>query len=287
MSRFTLVFTFVVSAGFITYAFSEGAGTGRADSRPADACRPSRIYGFPDSRGIVLSLRQEEFASCEASRFRDQSPRIVLWDDGTVVYRDATYDYRKGRMQPATQAAFLRAFAREARRKDFPGCTEYKYSPGRHDRTILEGRPDGRPAELVTCDVEFQAGVHAASCRSCREFRPLARLIGDLKSYRAPEGPLLTGLPMEVSLQFRSCGCRNHPEIVSVSSAWPLPGPRPSERCGKSSGIVRLRLTDPVEIQTLARALERSAAVLDGEEIYTCFMRPVLEIGTPAPLSQR
>ena len=83
----------------------------------------------------------------------------------------------------------------------------------------------------------------------------------------------------------KSCGCRNHPEIVNISKEWPLPGEKPADRCARSSA--RFRLEDPAEIQVLSEAIARSAAVLDRGEIYTCFMRPVLEPPTERILARR
>jgi hypothetical protein len=121
------------------------------------------------------------------------------------------------------------------------------------------------------------AGAHANACALCCELRPLARLVEELSSYQSEKDQALTGLPVEVFLQFRSCGCRNHPDIVAASKPWPVGGPKPSELCGR--GSTTLCLVDAGEINSLSQALSRSAAVLDGEEIYTCFMRPILDLG--------
>jgi hypothetical protein len=128
---------------------------------------------------------------------------------------------------------------------------------------------------------------HQRSCADCGPLAPLAGLLQEIDQQRrqVEQSQTLTSFPVEVYLEFRSCGCRNHPEIVNVSKEWPLAGLKPSERCGRESA--RFRLEDPAEIRKLSEAIVRSAAVLDGEEIYTCFMRPLLESPKEATLARR
>jgi hypothetical protein len=99
------------------------------------------------------------------------------------------------------------------------------------------------------------------------------------------ENETLTGLPVEVHLEWRSCGCRDHPGIAAVSKEWPLAGRTPTELCGQRS--IRFRLENPAEIRALSEAVSRSAAVLDRGEIYTCFIRPLLEPRREGLLARR
>ena len=142
----------------------------------------------------------------------------------------------------------------------------------------LRGRTaDSGVLSLSGPNLSWVDSEHQRTCDGCGPLAPLTALLEKLDEHRRRQNQseVLTGLPVEVYLEWRSCGCRNHPEIVKVSKEWPLSGEKPGERCGR--GSTRFRLDDPVEIRKLSEAISRSAAVLDGEEIYTCFMRPLLD----------
>jgi len=261
-----------------------------AAAQPAGAGRPAtpeRIYGYPDPRGILLELH-ERGGSCTASRFRNQSPVFVLWDDGNVVSMSPTYDYRRGRVSIAQANLWSRQFQSFAVGHVGITCRTVRDRAGQGGLISLRGRM-GESGELTLSgpNVSFGSSAHEEACDDCRSLAPLARLLEELDHQRKQGGhnETLSGLPVEVHLEWRSCGCRNHPEIVSVSREWPLAGEKPAERCGR--GSARFRLEDPAEIRLLSEAIARSAAVLDRGEIYTCFMRPILELRAESPMARR
>jgi hypothetical protein len=279
MSRFVLSFTLVASLGLVSVALVRRGGptVHGAEAAPAGAGKPARIHGFPHEKGIVLLLRNEpSWEACEGTRFRMKSPEFVLWDDGTVVYRTASYDYRKGRIGRERARLLARAFETEASRNLEAGCDRFRRPPPKMEATVIEGRVRGEMDSLRVIGLEHFGGTHAEACEDCRPFVPLARLAGELREHEEAGDPLMSGLPVEVRLQRKSCGCRDYPEIASASSAWPIAGPGPAEICRSSGGIVVLR--ERAEIERVAASIERSAAVVEGTEIYTCFMRPLLEV---------
>ena len=287
MSRAPFVVTLILSILLMGWLYGSSSEEKPAPKRPerkaekpklAEAPKPPpRIYGFPDRRGIVLELNARPGNSCcEATRFRIQSPQFVMWDDGTVVHRTSTYDFRRSKVSPEKAEAWLRTFRAPEFQRGEGGCDEFYGRPRGRDWTSLRGRSERGDVTMEFYGLSQFAAGHAETCAPCRQLRPLDRLVKEISGYQADRDEAMTGLPVEVYLQFRSCGCRNHPDIVEVSKSWPLPGPRPAEICGR--GSKSFRLDDADQIQALAQAISRSAAVLDREEIYTCFMRPILDL---------
>lgn len=270
MSRFTLSFTLVFSLGLVGFALTRGVEVGAG---PADAGRPPAVYGFPDPRGIVLLYRAGRTPGCAASRFRVDAPELVLWDDGAVVYRTSTYDYRQGKVDAGRARYWRRLYEREARREFGDGCGEFQKSAS-GEFTALEGRRD-EPA-ICFRGLSTFGGTHGNGCRPCRAFQPVARLGWELAAYAKEGDAPLTDLAVEVHLERRSCGCRDFPQIAAASKAWPLGEPGPAVICRDYGGRVTLR--DPRQVRALAEAVERSAAVIEGRELYTCFLKPVLEL---------
>jgi len=289
MSRSPFVVTLVVCGALLGWLYVSQDGERREDPRPSPAGVRAldRVYGFPDPRGVVLELRESGAGACEAAQFRSESPEFALWDDGTVVFRDSTFDYKRGRVPRAKAEGWMRTFRAYSLQGETVACgAEAKDSPVM-DPVRLWGRVAGQGTVIDI--VGLPSGSHAESCADCRPVRPLAWMLEDVsrQRYQGGAGEVMTGLPVEVRLEFRSCGCRNHPDIVKASREWPLPGRRPSEICGR--GSARIRLHDPDQVRSLGEAISRSAAVLDGEEIYTCFMRPILDLERreAGPLARR
>ncbi len=278
MSRFVLSFTLVVSVGLVGVALAHRSGPSvhGAEVKPAGARKPARIYGFPDRRGVALVLRREPTQACAGSQFRARSPEFVLWDDGTVVHRTPTYDFRRGRIGARRARELVQAYEGEKARDVASGCDEFWRPPSGLEWTVIERPRASLHDEVRVYGLARYSGGHADACLPCRRYRSLAELERSLLECGSDQDPVLTGLPVEVFLQHKSCGCRDHPEIAAASSVWPLPGPLPSEICGKMDG--RLRLEDPAQIERLAHSIERSAAVIEGKELYTCFLRPVFEV---------
>jgi len=291
MSKSPFFITLALTGALLGWLFlsqeEEGRPKLRKDGvRPAGARPILRSFGFPDPRGIVLEIYERQAQPCEASRFRAQSPEFVLWDDGTLVYRDSTYDYRRGHVPAGVGESWVRTASAYPRRKEPLGCEQAATWKSEAQTTRIFTRVNGSGVSFEFQDIERLGGDHAAQCDACRDIRPLARMLDEVHRRRTQGGDAtLTGLPMEVYLQFRSCGCRDHPEIAKVSREWPVAGTKPSELCGK--GAVRFRLENEAEIQSLAQALEKSAAVLDRGEIYTCFMRPLVDPKPFGPLARR
>jgi hypothetical protein len=300
MSKFPFVLTLLISGTLLSWLYLDSEKPKKTAPRtkekgrpaapsPAPAARaasPSRIYGFPDPRSILLQL-YERNGSCVASRFRSESPAFALWDDGNVVSMSPTYDYRRGRVSIAQADVWLREFQAIAAGQTRITCEAVLERAAQHDLISLRGRA-GELGETTLSGPNPAFGPgHAESCADCRPIRPLARLLEEIQDQRRHGEPMesLTSFAVEVHLEWRSCGCRNHPEIVNVSKEWPLSGARPAERCGQ--GKIRFRLEDPTEIRRLAEAVANSAAVLDRGEIYTCFLRPLLERRTEIPLALR
>ena len=274
MSKSPLVVTLFVCGTLLGWVYVSRDGEGENTS-PAGTRAPARVYGFPDPRGIVLEIREYRAGACAAARFRSESPAFVLWDDGTSAYRNSTYDYKRGKVQTRRAEGWLRAMRTHVTSLASSSCKDFLESREDFGRTHVSARDAKGVVTLEVNGLSRLAGAHADGCASCRDLRPLAGMIEDISRCPAEQDKVLTGLPVEVHLAFRSCGCRNHPDIVRASREWPLPGPRPFELCGKS--FARIRLEDPKQIRALGETIERSAAVLDREEIYTCFMRPLLE----------
>lgn len=279
MSKSPFVITLVLCGTLLAWLYSSQNGEGRELTRPAGVRPNLPVYGYPDPRGIQLELRETPTAACEGARFRSESPDLVLWDDGTVVFRDSTYDYKRGRVSARTAQGWMRTFLAYSLQDEQVLC-DHAAREAVQGEVQLRGRGAKGSTSVTLQGFSPTWASHADSCADCRPVRPLLWLVDDLRRQKyQSDADVLTGLPMEVHLEFRSCGCRRHPEIVAVSKEWPLDGPKPAERCGR--GQVRFRLDDPVQIRALGEAIERSASVLDREEIYTCFMRPLLD---PRPL---
>jgi hypothetical protein len=245
------------------------------------------MYGYPDPRGILLELRHPG-GSCPASRFRNRSALFILWDDGNVVSMSPTFDYRRGRVSIAQASLWSREFQSFAMGHHAITCLTIRDRAARGDLISLRGRTaDSGETTLAGPDPSFGNSAHVKSCDDCRSLLPLARLLEEIDQERrhGPQSETITGIPVEVYLEWKSCGCRNHPEIVDVSKEWPLPGERPAERCKR--GTASFRLEDQAEIRLLSDALTRSAAVLDRGEIYTCFLRPILELRSENLLARR
>jgi hypothetical protein len=190
----------------------------------------------------------------------------------------STFDYRRGRVSIARASGWSREFQSIAAGRTGITCGILRDRSAQGDVISLRGRiGNGGELSLVGPNLLFGNVAHAETCLDCAALAPLARLLHELQQQRkcGEQNETLTGIPMEVYLEWRSCGCRNHPEIVNVSKEWPLGGARPAERCGRQSA--QFRLEDPSDIRMLSEAIAQSAAVLDREEIYTCFMRPLLE----------
>jgi hypothetical protein len=301
MSRLPFILTLVVCGAVFGWLFvnqdppknEKPRAKAKAKVRPVAAAPApaapavSRIYGYPDPRGILLNLRERK-GSCEGSRFRSQSPAFVLWDDGNIVSMSPTYDYRRSRVSIAQAESWSREFQSVAAGQTGIRCDVLRDRSARGDIISLQGRK-GEGGELLLSgpNIALVDPSHVATCADCSTLAPMARLLGEIDQQRrqADQSRLPTEFPAEVYLEFRSCGCRNHPEIVKVSREWPLPGPKPEERCGRQSA--RFRLDDPAQIRLLSEAIANSAAVLDREEIYTCFMRPLLEIPTEGSIARR
>jgi hypothetical protein len=248
---------------------------------------PPPIFGYPDPRGILLELRERK-ADCAGSRFRSQSPAFVLWDDGNVVSMSPTYDYRRSRVSIAQAAAWSREFQSIAAGETRISCEILRERSARGDVMTMKGRL-GAGGELTLSGPNLSSvdRAHQNSCADCGLLAGLSRLLLEIDEHRRRPGPTdtLAGMPVEVYLEFRSCGCRDHPEIAKVSKEWPLAGEKPEERTGRR--IARFRLEDPREIRVLAEAISRSASVLDRGEIYTCFMRPLMELPKEGALARR
>jgi hypothetical protein len=285
MSKSPFVVTLVVCGTLLGWLYGAEGGIGREEPRPAGARALSRVYGYPDPRGIRLEVRESATGTCPASIFRSESPDFVLWDDGTIVYRNSTYDYKQGRISHRTAQGWMRTLLGYTQGDERVTCDQAarEASPGQ-----VELRSHG-PGGVRTLTVQGYSSAwagHAEGCADCRPIRPLVWMIDDIhrQCYQLG-GEVLAGPAVEVYLEYRSCGCRNHPDIVAVSREWPLSGPKPHERCGTRS--TRFVLTDLSEIRALGEALSRSAAVLDGPEIYTCFMRPLLDASWAGELARR
>lgn len=251
------------------------------------AAAPTRIFGYPDPRGILLHLREQK-GSCEGSRFRSRSAAFVLWDDGNVVSMSPTYDYRRSRVSIAQAESWSREFQSVAAGQTRISCEILRERSARGEIMTLRGRTaDSGELTLSGPNLASVDPAHHATCADCGPLAPMARLLGEIDQQRrlADQSRLPTDFPVEVYLEFRSCGCRDHPEIAKVSKEWPLSGVKPAERCGGNSA--RFRLEDPAEIRALSEAIARSAAVLDRGEIYTCFMRPLLEPPKEGALARR
>ena len=301
MSRLPFVLTLVVCGSLFGWLFvnqdppKKEQPRAKAKARPvvaapapaAPVVAPTRIFGYPDPRGIILELR-EWSGDCPGSRFRSQSPAFVLWDDGTVVSMSPTFDYRRSKASSAQMEAWSRGFQAAASGDTRITCAVLRERSARSHLMNLRGRVgDSGEQTLSGPNLAWVDSEHQRTCAGCGPLAPLTALLENLYDYRRRENrnEMLTGLSMEVYLEWRSCGCRNHPEIVKVSKEWPLAGPKPEERCGR--GSTRFRLDDPEQIRLLSEAIANSAAVLDREEIYTCFMRPLLEIPTEGSLARR
>lgn len=276
MSRSPFVITFLVCGTLVGWLYLSQETHGREVARPGGARPLSHVFGYPDNRGILLELRDRSFADCSGGRFRSESPDFVVWDDGTVVFRTSTYDYRKAKVSASQARAWSRTFQAYSARPEAVACESAGAGEAGSSQLWLWGRRDGVGTTLTVLGLPASGLAHTESCDDCRPLRPLAAMLGEIDARRRQgDGCEPLNLPVEVYLEWRSCGCRNHPEIVAVSKSWPLSGARPSAVCGK--GSTRIRLEDPAEIRALSDALFRSAAVLDGGEIYTCFMRPLME----------
>jgi len=301
MSKLPFVLTLLVSGTLLAWLFATPEAARKEKPRAKEKSRPvlasaavaprpaapERLYGYPDPRGVLLELRQNG-GSCPASQFRNQSPIFVLWDDGNVVSMSPTYDYRRGRVSIAQATLWSREFRSFAVGHHPIDCRRLRDRAVQGDTITLRGRTgDGDEATLAGPNPSFGDPAHLAACADCRSLSPLARLLEEIDGQRKNGGhnETLSGLPVEVHLEWRSCGCRNHPEIVNVSKEWPLEGVKPAERCGRT--LTRFRLEDPAEIRLLSDAIARSAAVLDRGEIYTCFMRPILELRPESPLARK
>ena len=248
---------------------------------------PPRIFGYPDPRGILLELRERK-GVCAASRFRSQSPAFVLWDDGNVVSMSPTYDYRRSRVSLAQAETWSREFQSIASGETRITCDVLRERYARGDTVRLKGRMgQGGELELSGPNVSSVDSDHLTTCADCGPLAALSRLLLEVDQQRRHGGQTetLAGMPVEVYLEFKSCGCRDHPEIAKVSKEWPLSGQKPSERCGRQS--TKFRLDDPTEISMLSQAIARSASVIDQGEIYTCFMRPLLEPPKEGALARR
>jgi len=293
MSRSPFVVTLILCGSLLGWLYSsqEGGGSQTPAARPAGVRVPERLFGFPDPRGIVLELRQSPDRGCPGALFRSESPEFVLWDDGTAVFRNSTFDYKRGRVPRMKAERWMRTFRAQSessvRGVHVVTCGGAAQESAAARWVRLSGRVDGQGRSIEIDGLA--AGAHVDGCDRCRMLRPLAWMLDDLsrQRYQGDEGDVLSDLPVEVHVEFRSCGCRNHPDIVRASREWPLPGRKPSEICGR--GSARLLLEDSGQIRTLGEAIGRSAAVLDGEEIYTVFMRPVLALSgrVPGPLARR
>jgi hypothetical protein len=291
MSKFPFVITLLVSGILVVWLHvsadgkSAGASPGPAKAGPASSGRKPSVFGFPDPKGIVLQMSRLPENSCAASRFRGDSPEFVLWDDGTVVYRNSAFDYRKGRFPMQKADEWLRELRAALPRKGSAGCDQFWDPVEGNDWMEIRGRDVKGAVSVNVYSLQRCAGAHAAGCDLCRALKPLAALADSIAHYRKEGDAAMTGIPVEVYLQFKSCGCRNHPEIANISKEWTLPGISPTELCGRASA--RITLTDPEQIRWLSTALEGSAAVLDKGEIYTCFMRPLLKVQQPEPMAKR
>jgi hypothetical protein len=264
MSRFPFFFTLAVSLGLVGTALARRPAPPEASRRPAS-------FGYPDERGVLLKLhRAPGDGACAGTRFRAKSPEFVLWDDGTVVYRTGTYEYRKGSMEAEAAWKLADEVRRETKRLEPHPCADLPGAEKEDGDTILETR-DG-PATVS--GLYPRSGLHANLCPQCRPLRKLGRLVREMVRWERPDDSLLTGAKMEVYLEFKSCGCRDFPQIAKASVQWPLEG-KPSGFVGRNSGTIVI--SDPAKAAALARAIERSAAVLEGDEIYTCFLRPLAE----------
>jgi len=286
MSKFPFVITLLVSGILVVWLHVSADGKSSAKTGPAGSGRRAQIFGFPDPQGILLQMSRLPENSCKAAQFRSDSPEFVLWDDGRVVYRNAAFDYRKGRFPMRKADEWLAALRANYPRKDTMGCAAFWESAEENaDWVNLRGRDAKGPITVVVHSLQHNAAAHADGCEPCRALRPLASLVETIGRHQNDRDELLTSLPVEVYLQFKSCGCRNHPEIVNISKEWTLPGKSPMELCNRGSS--RMILTDPEQIRWLTRALEGSSAVLDKGEIYTCFMRPLLKFREPEALAKR
>jgi len=242
-----------------------------------------RLYGYPDPRGIVLEIREVDLRICPGSRFRSESPDVVAWDDGTVAYRTSTFDYCRTKVSFDKVKEWASVFRNYCLQDMIVACGKGVPAGAPEKRTLLQGIGWGLGS---TISVSGLSPAHADLCADCAQLRPLAKMLRDVDEIRNEgAGEALTGLPVEVYLEFRSCGCRNHPDIARASREWPLAGEKPKERCCGLS--TRFRLEDPSDIRTLSEAIARSAAVLDRGEIYTCFMRPLLDPPKDRMLARR
>jgi hypothetical protein len=287
MSRLPFVLTLVVSGSLLSWLYVTQEAEGREKSRPASARAKARVFGYPDPRGILLELREQPSGACAAARFRGESPDFVVWDDGSVVFRTPTYDYRRGRVPLQQAQAWARTFQTYSLEGETVACENAADNPSRQDQIRLWGRAGDIGATLTICGLSASRAPHTEKCADCRPLRPLARMLAEIDRQRkeGDANETLTGLPVEVYLEWRSCGCRDHPEIAAVSKEWPLAGRTPMQMCGQRS--LRFRLEDPADIRALSEAASRSAAVLDRGEIYTCFIRPLLEPRREGPLARR
>lgn len=285
MSKFPFVVTLLVSGILVGWLHVSADGKSTAKAGPASSGRRARIVGFPDPEGIVLQLSRRPADACAAARFRSESPEFVLWDDGTVVYRNSRFDYRKGRFPMKKADEWIASLRADYPREGRVGCDDFWNPKEPGDWTEIRGRDAAGLLNVSVHGLQRCAAAHADACDSCRGLRPLAKLVDEIGRHQNDRDEALSALPVEVFLQFQSCGCRNHPEIVNISKDWTLPGRSPMELCGRSSATITL--TDPDQIRWLAAALERSSAVLDRGEIYTCFMRPLLRFPQPGPLAKR
>jgi hypothetical protein len=285
MSKFPFVVTLLISGILVVWLHVSADGKSAAKAGPAGSGRRAQVFGFPDPQGIVLQMRRLPENACRAARFRSDSPDFVLWDDGTVVYRNAALDYRKGRFPMRQADEWLASLRTAYPRRGTDGCKAFWDPVDGSDWTEIRGRDSKGPINVAVYSLQHSAGDHADACASCRGLRPLATLVETIGRHRSDRDELLTSLPVEVYLQFKSCGCRNHPEIANISKEWTLPGSSPRELCNRESA--KLVLTDPEQIRWLSKALEGSSAVLDKGEIYTCFMRPLLKFREPDTLAKR
>lgn len=277
MSKSPFVITLLIFGSLLGWLYRDAESAEKERSLRSGGRTTTRIYGYPDHRGIVLQMTETSSRACFASTFRAESPDLALWDDGTVVFRNSTFDYVRSRISADQARQWTRTFQVQSLMSELVACEEAS-DPTETPRILLRGSVAGAGATIRIYNLDPGRFTHAKTCADCRPIRPLARMLGEMRELRrmeTDESQQVTGLPVEVYLEWRSCGCRNHPEIVNVSKQWPLAGKRPEERCGK--GSTRFRLEDPEQIRLLSETIARSAAVLDREDIYTCFMRPLLE----------
>ncbi len=285
MSKFPFVITLLVSGILVGWLHVSADGKSAPKSTPAGSGRRPQVHGFPDPQGIVLQLRRLPADACAAAQFRSESPEFILWDDGTVVYRNSTLDYRKGRLPRSRSDEWLSRLRGTVPRKGSAGCDAFWNPTSGNDWTDISARDASGPIAVSVYALEHCVGEHASRCDACRALRPFSTLVTDIAAYRSANDEALAAMPVEVFLQFKSCGCRNHPEIANISKEWTLPGESPMERCGR--GSARMVVEDPEQIRWLASALERSSAVLDKGEIYTCFTRPLMRFREPATLARK